>query len=120
MTGRPSSAPSPDAPAMRKALADLAAQLGQTPTEIAGTLHAELVRAFDAIDAGIAAGDAEAVGRATHAARNSVLMLGDAPMLAGLRALETAVIRGDGAATARVRAEVEERRKRLAEVLRGV
>jgi hypothetical protein len=112
--------PSARSPGMRDALAALAAQLGQTPAEIAGTLHAELVRAFDAIDAGIAAGDPEAVGRATHAARNSVLMLGDEAMLTGLRALETAVMRGDGAAAALTRSELTGRWERLAGQLRAV
>ena len=120
MTGQPSSARSRAAQGMRGALAALAAQLGQTPAEVAGILHEELVRAVAEIDSGIAAGDAEAVGRASHSARNSVLMLDDRPLLTALRCLDAAFTRGDIAATTAARSDVEERWKRLDEVLRGV
>ena len=105
---------------MRGALAALAAQLGQTPAEVAGILREELTRAIAAIDSGIAAGDAEAVGRASHAARNSVLMLDDRPMLTALGLLDAAFTRGDVGATSAARSDVAERWERLSEVLRGL
>jgi hypothetical protein len=120
MTGQPTSAPSLEAQRMQGALGALAAQLGQTPVEVARTLHDELSRALVTIDTGIAAGDAEAVGGASHAARNSVLMLDDRPMLTALRSLHAAFTRGDIGATTAARSEVQERWGRLAEVLRGV
>lgn len=105
---------------IRRALDALAAQLDQTTGEVAETLHEELARALGEIDSGIAADDAAAVGRASHAARNSVLMLDDRPMLTELRNLEAGVARGDVAATNAARARVRERWERLAEVLRDV
>jgi hypothetical protein len=105
---------------MTAALQALAAQVHETPAQVARTLFGELVRAFDEIDTGMAQGDADAVARATHAARNSVLMLDDPQMLAGLRTLETAVIRGDDAATALARSEVAGRWERLAAQLIAV
>jgi hypothetical protein len=88
--------------------------------QVARTLYVELTRAFDEIDAGMAQGDADAVGRATHAARNSVLMLDDPAMLAALRALERAFTRGDGAATTLARSALTGRWERLAAQLRAV
>jgi hypothetical protein len=120
MTGLPSSARSLDAHRLQEVLGALAAQLGQTSAEVAGTLRAELTRAVAEIDSGIAAGDAEAVGGASHAARNSVLMLDDGPMLTALRSLEAAVRRGDLRATTAARSEVHERWGHLAEVLGAV
>ena len=60
------------------------------------------------------------MGQASHAARNSVLMLDDRPMLAVLRALDAAFTRGDVGATTAARSEVQARWERLAETLRGV
>jgi hypothetical protein len=95
----------------------LAAQLGESPAYVARTLHDELERAFAELDGGIASGDADAVTRATHAARNSVFMLDDAPMLGGLRALDAAVGRGDAAATRSARGELALLWTRLSAVL---
>ena len=72
-------------------LGPLGAHLGQPPAAIAAALHAELVGALAAIDAGLDAGDLEAVGRAAHAARNSALMIVARPTLAALDAVEAAV-----------------------------
>jgi hypothetical protein len=76
-------------------LGALAAQLGETPAAVAGTLYDELQRAFAELDAALQAGDREAAGRAGHAARNSALMIVAKPLLAGLRAVEEALADGD-------------------------
>jgi hypothetical protein len=79
-------------PARLRALAE---NLGQTPEAIARTLHDELLSARARIDAGLAGEDLEAVGDGAHAARNSALMVGGRPLLAELRALETAADGGE-------------------------
>ncbi|HTU28367.1 MAG TPA: hypothetical protein VMF07_03230 [Solirubrobacteraceae bacterium] len=79
-------------PARLQALAE---NLGQTPQAVARTLHEELRAARAQIDAGLASEDLTAVGDGAHAARNSALMVGAAPLLSELRALETAADSGE-------------------------
>ena len=93
-------------PQTAERLGALAAHLGEPPSQVAATLHSELARALREIDAGLAAADRERVGRATHAARNSVLMLDDRPMLAALRALDHAAGRDADVAAARQRVQL--------------
>ena len=87
----------------------LGAHLGEPPEAIAATLLAELERALASIDAGVDAGDLEAVGRAAHAARNSALMIAAEPTLAALDVLERAVRDGDLDGVARARETVRGR-----------
>ena len=87
-------------------LGALAAQLGQTPAEVCRTLHDELSRAIAQLDAGLATGDREAAGHASHAARNSALMIEARPMLAGLRGVEAALAAGDQAGARAAHAQV--------------
>lgn len=89
-------------------LAELAVQLGQEPEAVARRLHDELVAARARIDAGLADGDQVAVGDGAHAARNSALMVGARPLLAGLRAVETAADAGDLPAARAAREQVED------------
>ncbi len=93
-------------PARLRALAD---NLGQTPEAVARTLHDELLAARAQIDAGLGGDDLEAAGDGAHAARNSALMVGAQPLLAELRALETAADRGEleAAREARGRADCD-------------
>ncbi len=93
-------------PARLRALAE---NLGQTPQAVARTLHNELRAARAQIDTGLTGEDLVAVGDGAHAARNSALMVGAKPLLAELRALETAADAGElGAAReARVRADAD-------------
>ena len=101
-------------------LRELAAELGETPAQVAGTLLTELERALTELDAGLAAGDHERVGHESHAARNSVLMLDERPMLAALRALDDAMRRGDPAGAHAARDELSGLWRELAVVLRAV
>jgi hypothetical protein len=89
-------------------LGALAAQLGQSPAQVAGSLHGELRRAFAQLDAALSAGDIDGAGRAGHAARNSALMLAARPMLAGLRAVDQALGEGDLAGARAARAGLDD------------
>ncbi|MGH2869009.1 MAG: hypothetical protein ACRDNK_15805 [Solirubrobacteraceae bacterium] len=71
-------------------LAELEGLLGRGVPEIVGTLVTELTSAMAGIEAGVAAGDLDAAAVATHAARNSALMLNAKPMLDALREIEAA------------------------------
>ena len=82
-------------PLDRSRLDAIGAHLGQTAADVAATLRDELERALDAVDAGVAAGDADAVALAAHAARNSALMIVARPTLAALDELEHAARIGD-------------------------
>lgn len=111
MAGAPGSEPDP---ARLRALAE---NLGQTPEAVAGTLHNELRAARGRIDAGLAGEDLVAVGDGAHAARNSALMVGAKPLLAELRALETAADGGELAAAHEARGRVDEGLARLIDAL---
>jgi hypothetical protein len=104
-------------PARLRALAE---NLGQTAGAVAGTLHAELVAARAQIDAGLAGEDLVAVGDGAHAARNSALMVGARPLLAELRALETAADRGELGAAREARGRADADLARLIEALGGL
>jgi hypothetical protein len=79
----------------RARLEALAERLEQSPADVAAALRDELTAALAQIDAGLRAGDLAPVADGAHAARNSALMLGAGPLLAGLRALEHAAGRGE-------------------------
>jgi hypothetical protein len=100
-------------------LGALAAQLGQTPAQVAGTLRDELCRAFAQLDAALGTGDREAAGHAGHAARNSALMIGARPMLAALRALDVALGAGDEAGARAARAQLDGQRSAVEAALRA-
>lgn len=108
------------APLDRTRLAELAQQLGQSPEEVARTLRDELVAARARIDAGLAGEDRIAVGDGAHAARNSALMVGARPLLAELRAIQTAADGGDFATARSAREQVEAGLGRLIEALDGL
>ena len=82
-------------PLDRSRLDALGTQLGQTAADVAATLHSELSRALEEIDAGLAGGDPDRVALAAHAARNSALMIAAHPTLAVLDELERAARLGD-------------------------
>jgi hypothetical protein len=70
-------------------LDELQQLLGTERAAIVDTLLSELGTALDDVAAGLAAGDLEAVAAATHAARNSALMIDAQPLLTGLGELES-------------------------------
>jgi hypothetical protein len=76
-------------------LAAIAENLGLTLQAVASTLHDELRAARAQIDAGLAGEDLVAVADGAHAARNSALMVSAKPLLAELRALQTAADGGE-------------------------
>jgi hypothetical protein len=84
-------------------------QLGQTAGDVAATLRMELARALDEIDAGVDAGDGEAIAIAAHAARNSALMIAARPTLAVLDKLESAARVRDLPRAAAAAHELQER-----------
>jgi hypothetical protein len=98
-------------------LAELQELLGTELAEIVATLIGELTRAMSGIDAGLDAGDLDAVALAAHAARNSALMIDARPMLDHLEALETSAREGEPEAATkandRVRAGWPTLRERL-------
>jgi hypothetical protein len=69
-------------------LARLRDALGGESSQIARTLRDEMSGALDAIDAGLRDGDMNAVALASHAARNSALLIDARPVLAHLNELE--------------------------------
>lgn len=114
------SAADPSRAPLATRLTALARQLGQTPREVAQVLHEELERDLAALAAGLGEGDVEAISRATHAARNSVLMLDEEPTLALLREIDTAARAGDLEAARHVRGRLARRWERLSRGLRAI
>jgi hypothetical protein len=96
----------------------LAGNLGQSPEAVARTLHDELLAARTQIDDGLADEDLVAVGHGAHAARNSALMVGGGPLLAELRALETAADRGALGAAREARGRADDGLAELIDALR--
>jgi hypothetical protein len=88
-------------------LAELRETLGEELPGIVATLVQELDGAVARAETSIATGDLAAAALAAHAGRNSALMIGAAPLMEALGALETGAGRGDLAdsrdALARVR-----------------
>jgi hypothetical protein len=84
-------------------------QLDQTAADVAATLRAELARALDEIDAGVEAGDGEAIATAAHAARNSALMIAARPTLTVLDELERAARARDLSRASAAARELRER-----------
>jgi hypothetical protein len=76
-------------------LAELPAALGRELPEIVAILLRELTVAFADLHAAIQSGDLVAARRAAHSARNSALMIGAQPLLAGLADLEAHARAGD-------------------------
>jgi hypothetical protein len=72
-----------------KRLRELQRRLNAELPAIVRTLLDELTRAIDEIEAAMARGDLAAVALATHAARNSGLMLDARPLLGALADVET-------------------------------
>ena len=99
-------------------LVELRTLLNRDLSEIVTTLESELSRAFGEISAGIADEDLGEVASAAHSARNSALMIGARPMLAGLAELESCARREDLAAARRAHAHLLELWPRLRERLR--
>jgi HPt (histidine-containing phosphotransfer) domain-containing protein len=89
-------------------LRELHRHLGTDVSEIVQTLDDELRRALADIEAALVAGDLPAAARAAHAARNSALMIGAAPLLAQLDELESSARAGDLTAARRAQNRVQE------------
>lgn len=103
-----------------KRLTELQQLLGTELPEIVATLLGELTSALSRIDAGLGAGDLDAVALAAHAARNSALMIDARQILGYLEALEVSARHGEpGAASAandRLRASWPALRTRLEQI----
>jgi hypothetical protein len=89
-------------------LAELPEVLGAELPAIVATLVTELAGAVDAIEAGLSAGDADAVARAAHAGRNSALIIDSQPLLAPLDEIESSARHSDLATAAAANARLVE------------
>ncbi len=82
-------------------LTELQRLLGTSLPELIVELVSEITDAIAGIESGFAANDLQAVARAAHAARNSVLMLDAQPMLEALAEIESGARASDADAAGR-------------------